>query len=278
MKVVKKLGFIGAGNMAGALVKGVLAAKLHRASEVWVSDAVAAQRRLVHRRYGVGAARDNVELVRGSEMVVLAVKPQALSAVLDEIRGAATSRQLFVSIAAGVPLRRIEQGLGGGAVRVIRVMPNTPSLLGRGMSVLVRGAAASARDLRRAMRMFRGVGDAMAVGDEKLLDPVTGLSGSGPAYVYRLAEALIEGGVRQGLDPCVATRLVFQTLDGASAMLLETGSTPKQLREMVSSPGGTTLAGLAELDRSGFFDAVVAAVGAATARSRELGGWVEEAK
>ncbi len=277
MKVAKKLGFIGAGNMAGALIKGVLAAKLHRPTEIWVSDSVAGRCRLARRRHGVGAAKDNVELVRGSETVVLAVKPQVLSAVIEEIRGAANVRQLFVSIVAGVPLRRIEDGLGGG-VRVIRVMPNTPALLGKGMSVLVRGSAASAGDLRRAMRMFRGVGDATAVEDESLLDPVTGLSGSGPAYVYRLAEALIEGGVRQGLDPSMASRLVFRTLEGASAMLRETGSTPKQLREMVSSPGGTTLAGLAELDRAGFFDAVVAAVGAATVRSRDLGGWAKEGK
>ncbi|MBI2963799.1 MAG: pyrroline-5-carboxylate reductase [Deltaproteobacteria bacterium] len=272
MKSGKKLGFIGAGNMAGALIQGVLARKLYRAGDIWVSDAVAAQRRLARRRHGVSAAKDNVDLVRGSQLVVLAVKPQTLPQVLEEVRAAANSRHLFVSIAAGVPLRRIEQGLGGGAVRVVRVMPNTPALLGRGMSVLVRGSAASARDLRRAMRIFRAVGDAMAFEDEGLLDAVTGLSGSGPAYVYRLAEALIEGGVRQGLAAGVASRLVFQTFDGASAMLRETDQTPQQLREMVSSPGGTTLAGLAELERAGFFAAAVAAVAAATARSRELGG------
>jgi pyrroline-5-carboxylate reductase len=266
----KKLGFVGAGNMARALVKGVLASGLHRASDLWVTDTLADARRLMQRRYGVRSARDNRELVRGSQIVVLAVKPQVLSAVLDECRAEASGRQLFVSIAAGVTLRRLEGRLGDGA-RVIRVMPNTPALLGKGMSVLAAGRNATSRDLRQAMKIFRGVGDAITVADERLLDPVTGLSGSGPAYVYRFAEALIAAGVSEGLDGDVASRLVFRTLEGAAAMLLETGMGPKELREMVSSPGGTTLAGLAVLERAGFPGAVREAVAAATARSRELG-------
>jgi pyrroline-5-carboxylate reductase len=151
-------------------------------------------------------------------------------------------------------------------------MPNTPALLGKGVSVLVRGTNATEADLRAAMRVFRAVGDALVVGDERLLDAVTGLSGSGPAYVYRFAEALIEAGARQGLDPALAGRLAFGTIEGAAAMLVEARMTPRELREMVSSPGGTTLAGLAALDRAGFMQAVTAAVGAATERSRELGG------
>jgi pyrroline-5-carboxylate reductase len=266
----RQLGFVGAGNMTGALLRGVLAAGLYRAPDLWVADSVAQQCRRVRRCYRVTAARNNRELVRGSRIVLLAVKPQVLPQVLDEIRPGADSRCLFISIAAGVPLRRLEAGLGPRA-RIVRAMPNTPALLGKGMSVLVQGPRATAGDLRRALRIFRAVGDAVAVADEQLLDPVTGLSGSGPAYVYRFAEALIEAGIRQGLSSEVAGRLVFQTLHGAAAMLLETGMTPKQLREMVSSPGGTTLAGLAALDRSGFKEAVSLAVAAATRRSRELG-------
>jgi len=266
---MKKVGFLGAGNMAGALIKGILGSGVYSASDLWVTDAFAEQRRRIRRHYGVAAAPDNRELVRGSQIVVLAVKPQVLAAVLDEVRSVATNRQLFVSIAAGVPLTRIEERLGGK--RLVRVMPNTPALLGKGMSVLVKGAKATAADLRAAMRIFRGVGDALAVDEESALDPVTGLSGSGPAYVYRFAEALIEAGTRQGLSPAVASRLVFQTIDGAAAMLLGTGMSPKELREMVSSPGGTTLAGLAALDRAGFAAAVDAAVSTATRRSRELG-------
>jgi pyrroline-5-carboxylate reductase len=265
----KKLGFIGAGNMAGALLKGILAARLYRAADLWVTDSVAAQRRRVRRRYGVSSARDNQELVRASQILLLAVKPQVLPDVLTEIEPDVRPHHLFISIAAGVPLCRLETGLGGHA-RVVRVMPNTPALLGKGMSVLVKGSRATPGDLRRALRIFRGVGDALSVADESLLDPVTGLSGSGPAYVYRFAEALIEGGRRQGLPTAVAVRLVFRTLEGAAAMLLQTGMTPKELREMVSSPGGTTLAGLAALDGGGFMDAVTAAVAAATRRSRQL--------
>jgi pyrroline-5-carboxylate reductase len=270
MMARKKLGFVGAGNMARALVKGVLASGLHRPSEIWVTDTLADARRLMRRRHGVRSAGDNRELVRGSEIVVLAVKPQVLPAVLDECRVEASRRQLFISIAAGVTLRRLETGLGDGA-RVVRVMPNTPALLGKGMSVLAAGRSATRRDLRQAMKIFRRVGDAIAVGDERLLDPITGLSGSGPAYVYRFAEALIAAGVSQGLDDDVASRIVFRTLEGAAAMLLETRMSPKQLREMVSSPGGTTLAGLAVLERDRFASAVIDAVAAATARSRELG-------
>lgn len=270
MRRSKSVGFLGAGNMAGALIGGVLEARLYRAADLWVTDPVAAQRRKIRLRHRVSAAPDNRELVRGSRMVVLAVKPQVLPRVFDEVRREASARQLFVSIAAGVPLRRLEEGLGLGA-RVIRVMPNTPALLGKGVSVLVRGTKATDADLRAAMRLFRAVGDAVAVADERFLDAVTGLSGSGPAYVYRFAEALIEAGARQGLDPALAGRLAFGTIQGAAAMLVEGRMSPKELREMVSSPGGTTLAGLAALDRAGFMQAVTAAVSAATERSRELG-------
>ena len=269
MRKPKKLGFVGAGNMARALIKGVIASGLYRPSDLWVTDTLSEARRLVGRRYGVESARDNRELVRGSEVVLLAVKPQVLPAVLDECRPD-VGRQLFVSIAAGVTLRRLEAGLGSGA-RVVRVMPNTPALLGKGMSVLAAGRHAKKRDLQLAMKIFREVGDALAVEDERLLDPVTGLSGSGPAYVYRFAEALIAAGIDQGLDEDVASRLVFRTLEGAAAMLCETRMSPKQLREMVSSPGGTTVAGLGVLERTGFPSSVVEAVAAATARSRELG-------
>ena len=268
---LRQLGFVGAGNMAGAIIKGLLDAGIQQPSDVWVADSVAEQLRRVRRRYGVGGATDNRALVAGSRVVVLAVKPQVIDDVLAEIRPVVRHNQLFISIAAGVPLRRLERQLGGSA-RVVRVMPNTPALLGKGISVLVKGWRATAADLRASLRLFRAVGDALAVDDERLLDPVTGVSGSGPAYVYRFAEALIEAGTAQGLASEVAGRLVFRTMEGAAAMLLESGMTPKQLREMVSSPGGTTLAGLAALDEAGFMRSVARAVEAATGRSRELGG------
>ncbi len=268
--MTKKVGFIGAGNMATALVRGILQAKLHRPAELWVTDVLPDKRRLLKRRYGVDWAESNRELVHESPVIVLAVKPQTLPDVLDEIRPEVTAKKLFISIAAGCTLERLHRGLGDTA-RLIRVMPNTPALLGKGMSVLARGGRATAGDERLAMRIFRGVGDAISVREEALLDAVTGLSGSGPAYVFLFAEALIAGGVRQGIPVDIATRLAFQTLEGACAMLKESGLSPRALREMVTSPGGTTLAGLSRLEEVGFFDGVVQAVTAATTRSKELG-------
>jgi pyrroline-5-carboxylate reductase len=267
---VKKIGFLGAGNMAGALAKGLLATKQFRPRDVWASDADAGQLRRFARAYGVGRADDNATLVAGSEIVMLAVKPQVMAAVLDEIRPAMTRKHLFVSIAAGIPTTRLETGLGGRA-RVVRAMPNTPALVGAGMTVVVRGAHASVADARRAAALFGGVGEVVRVSDEALMDAVTGLSGSGPAYVYRFAEGLIAGAIKEGLAEGVARRLTYQTIRGAAVMLQETGRSPDDLRAMVSSPGGTTLAGLGVLDERGFVDAVAAAVAAATRRGRELG-------
>jgi pyrroline-5-carboxylate reductase len=267
---MRKIGFVGAGNMAGALIKGLLSAKLYRPQEMLVSDAVPAQLKKIKKAYKVEGVSDNRTVVRESLTIVLAVKPQIIDQVLAEIQPEVTKNKLFISIAAGVPLRRLENGLGGN-VRVVRVMPNTPALLGKGIAVVVRGNKAKPQDEKLTLAIFRGVGDALAVKDEALMDPVTGLSGSGPAYVYLFAESLITGGVQGGLNPKVATRLTYETIEGAVAMLKETGKSPKELRDMVTSPGGTTLAGLSRLAEGQFSDTVSAAVGAATQRSKELG-------
>ena len=267
---MKKVGFIGAGNMAGALIKGLINAQLYTPPEIIVSDTLPAQLRKIKRRYQVEGTQENRTVVQQAQTIVLAVKPQIIDQVLAEIQPVITPTKRFISIAAGVTLTRLEKGLGGDA-RVIRVMPNTPALLGKSMTAVVRGTKAKAADEKLALRFFRGVGDALAVQDEKLLDPVTGLSGSGPAYVYLFAEALIAGGIKAGLSPAVAERLTFQTLEGAVAMLKETKQSPEELRAMVSSPGGTTLAGLKRLETGAFSKTVSAAVAAATRRSRELG-------
>jgi pyrroline-5-carboxylate reductase len=264
------VGFVGGGNMATALVKGFLAAGLYRAEQICVSDVDAPKLAALRRRYKVVTTQDNTALVRDAKVVIIAVKPQIIDAVLASMRPSVTPQELFVSIAAGVTTARLEAGLGKGA-RVLRVMPNTPALLAKGMSVLVRGRYATPADERLGLRLLRAVGQAVAVQDERLLDAVTGLSGSGPAYVYRFAEGLIAGGVAAGLTAALATQLTFQTLVGAAAMLQETGDTPEALRAAVTSPGGTTLAGLSELERRGFKDAVAAAVVTATRRSEELG-------
>ena len=264
------VGVIGAGNMAGALVKGWIACGVYTPEQIWVSDVDREKLAQFKRRFKVGVATDNAELAAGSKIVVLAVKPQIIDAVISQTRPGGTEGKLFISIAAGVPTLRIEAGLGNEA-RVLRAMPNTPALLGQGMSVLVRGRYATPVDERLGLKLLGAVGQAVTVQDERMLDAVTGLSGSGPAYVYLMVEGLITGGVHAGLPRPLAVQLVLQTLRGAATMLQETGETPEALRAQVTSPGGTTLAGLSELERRGFKDALAAAVVAATRRSAELG-------
>jgi pyrroline-5-carboxylate reductase len=256
--------------MATALIKGFLNAGLYSAREMCASDVDAAKRTALKRQHRVDAYPDNAAVVRRAKIIVLAVKPQIMDAVLADIAPYLTPSHLVISIAAGVTTRRIEAGLGGKA-RVVRVMPNTPALLGEGMAVAVRGHYAKVGDERLAVRLLRAVGKAVAVDDERLLDAVTGLSGSGPAFVYLFAEALIVGGVEAGLKPDLAAALALQTLRGAAAMLQDTGETPHRLREMVTSPNGTTFAGLNELARRDFVRTVAQAVVVATRRSVELG-------
>ena len=266
---MKKIGFVGAGNMASALIRGLLRAGQHDASDLWASDPVDAQLRRLKRAHKIEVTRDNRDLVRRSQTIILAVKPQVMAAVLDEVRAEVNPRKLFISIAAGFPLRRLEAGLGGQA-RVVRVMPNTPVLVGRGISVAVAGSKATPADLKHALKLFKSVGEVVSITGEDLLDAVTALSGSGPAFVYGFAEALIEGGVRGGLPQPLAAQLAYATIGGAAAMLSESGLSPRELRDMVTSPGGTTLAGLGALEAHHFRDGLIAAVEAATRRAREL--------
>jgi pyrroline-5-carboxylate reductase len=266
---MKKIGFIGAGNMTGALIKGLLRAGQCKPDDLIASDPVDAQTRRLKRLHKIEVTRDNRALVKQSQTIILAVKPQAMAAVLDELRAEVNPRKLFVSIAAGFPLRRLEAGLGGQA-RVVRVMPNTPVLVGRGISVAVAGSKALPADLKQTLKLFKAVGQAVSITGEDLLDAVTALSGSGPAFVYLFAESLIEGGVRGGLPQNLAAQLAYATIGGAAAMLAESGLTTRELRDMVTSPGGTTLAGLGTLESHHFREALIGAVEAATRRAREL--------
>ena len=266
---MKKIGFVGAGNMATALIRGMLDAGQHGAADMWASDPVDAQLRRLKRAHKIEVTRDNRELVRRSHTVILAVKPQVMAALLDEVRPEVNPRKLFISIAAGFPLRRLEAGLGGQA-RVVRVMPNTPVLVGRGISVAVAGSKATPADLKQTLKLFKAVGEAVSITGEDLLDAVTAVSGSGSAFVYSFAEAVIEGGVRGGLPQPLAAQLAYATIGGAAAMLSESGLSPRELRDMVTSPGGTTLAGLGALDAHHFREALIAAVETATRRAREL--------
>jgi pyrroline-5-carboxylate reductase len=266
---MKKMGFVGAGNMAGALIRGLLRAGQYESSDIVAADPIDVQLRRLKRAHKIDVVRDNRELVKQSQTVILAVKPQTMAAVLDEIRPEVNPRKLFISIAAGFPLRRLEAGLGGQA-RVVRVMPNTPVLVGRGVSVAVAGSKATPADLKQTLKLFKAVGEAVSITGEDLLDAVTALSGSGPAFVYLFAESLIEGGVRGGLPQNLAAQLAHATLGGAAAMLAESGLTSRELREMVVSPGGTTQAGLNALETHHFRDALISAVETATRRASEL--------
>jgi pyrroline-5-carboxylate reductase len=262
------VGFIGGGNMAEAMIKGLVAAGRARAS-LSVFEPLAARRRLLRSRYGVRVVRSNAELIEDCNIAVLAVKPQVLMSVAAEIAPVLDRRTLVVSIAAGVRLAKLEKTLGPDR-RVVRVMPNTPCLVGKGMSVLCPGAAARSVDVRNVKRLFATVGDVAVVDEERLMDAVTGLSGSGPAYVYAFAEALIAGGRKAGLDQELATRLAYRTIAGAAEMLEVTGRPPAELRLAVSSPGGTTVAGLARLAEGKFLGTVREAVVAAARRSKQL--------
>jgi len=265
----KRLGFIGGGNMATALIRGMLAAKLATPEQILVADIDAAKTSKLVAAHGIVATPDNLELVKRSDVVLLAVKPQNMNAVLAQIAPAVRDGQCFISIAAGAILSRLEGVLGPHA-RVIRVMPNTPALIGCGAAGIARGHAATDDDVVLARAIFEAVGLAVVL-DEKHLDAVTAVSGSGPAYVFLFVEALLEAAEWVGLEREVAQALVRQTVLGAARMVNETGQTPAQLREAVTSPGGTTAAALTVLREGGFDDLLVRAVQAAKARSIELG-------
>jgi pyrroline-5-carboxylate reductase len=275
MSIRKKLAFLGAGNMAGALIRGVLESGAADAAHVWAADPRAERLAELARAHAIRTGSDNAEAARWADVIVLAVKPQVFAELFEDIAGVVTREQLVVSIAAGVTLNAIERALGDD-VRVIRAMPNTPALVHAGATAFAPGRHATADDLAVAATIFSGVGMAIEL-EERHLDAVTGLSGSGPAYVFRLVEALIAGGEAAGLDPEDARRLATQTVRGAAELLVTSGESPSALRDKVTSPKGTTEAGLCHLAEAGFFDAVVGAVQAATKRSRDLGEETEEA-
>jgi len=264
----KTIGLIGGGNMGEALLRGLLAARLVPPGSVLVSEPDRARRERLVRGLRVRAARGNAELARAADVVVLAVKPALVAAVLAEIAPAVSRRTLLVSVAAGVTLDAVAAALGAPA-RLVRAMPNTPALVGAGATAVAWGPRVSAADRRLVLRLFGAAGRVAEV-PEPLLDAVTGLSGSGPAYVFTVIQALADGGVREGLPRAVALELAAQTVFGAAKMVLETGASPVALRDQVASPGGTTIRGIAVLDERGVAGALMAAVEAAARRSREL--------
>jgi len=264
-----RVGFLGAGRMATALAKGLVAAGFTSDDAILASDPLAAGRDSFAKTSGCRSTASNLEVVRGADVLVLAVKPGHVAEVLAEISSDMQSRHLLISIAAGVPLRTFAAALGSQA-RLARVMPNTPCLVGTGASAYALGGGATADDGNLVARLLSTVGIAVEL-PEQMLDAVTGLSGSGPAYVYQVIEALSDGGVLMGLPRDVATRLASQTVLGAAQMVIQTGEAPAVLKDAVASPGGTTIAGLHALETAGLRAALMNAVQAATLRSRELG-------
>jgi len=264
----KRLAVIGSGNMAEALVRGILRAGLLLPDAITTSDVVPDRLRLFREQFGVATDTDNAAIATKADLVLLAVKPQVMGEVLQGM-APAVEKQLVISIAAGIPTYFIEARFPR-PVRVVRVMPNTPALVLEGASALCAGAHATAEDLAMAQAIFQAVGRAVVL-EESALDAVTGLSGSGPAYVFVIIEALADAGVRVGLSRDVAQLLAAQTVLGSARMVLETGAHPAVLKDMVASPGGTTIAGLHALESGALRAALLDAVRAATERSRELG-------
>ena len=265
----KTLGFLGGGNMAGALVKGLLHAKVVPPEKIMVSDVKPERLAFLKEKHGVVTTTDNHALVRACDVVVLAVKPQVIDKVLEGASADFHAGQLVVSVAAGVPVSAIESRLPDG-VHVVRSMPNTPATVDAGATAIAPGTFATDADLEVARKLFAAVGRVVTL-DESLLDAVTGLSGSGPAYVMLMIEALADGGVKVGLHRDTALLLAAQTVYGSAKLLLETGEHPGRLKDMVTSPGGTAIAGLHTLESGGLRRTLIDAVEAATTRAQQLG-------
>lgn len=266
----QKIGFLGSGRMATALARGCVRSGLVNSSQVLAADPHEAARQVFAEQVpGAQMIDDNRQVLAASDLVVLAVKPQVMPELLFQIAKDIATRHVLVSIAAGFTLEKMAASLPAYA-RLVRVMPNTPCLVGLGASCYSLGPTATAEDGAMVQKILDSVGQAFAV-EEKMLDAVTGLSGSGPAFVYTLIEALAGGGVAEGLPAKLAGQLAAQTVRGAAEMVLATSYSPAELRDQVTSPGGTTLAGLEALDQQHGAAAFRAAVKAATRRSRELG-------
>jgi pyrroline-5-carboxylate reductase len=265
----KTIAFIGAGNMGSALIRALIARGQIPKDRIVAADTDSEKLSRLETEQGIHICRNNMEAASRADILILAVKPQNINEVLEEIAPAIDKAKLVVSIAAGITTRHIEERLPQGS-RVVRTMPNTPALVGQGVAVLCPGSQATREDLAAARCIFEAVGKSCVL-SEDLMDAVTGLSGSGPAYVLLFIEALSDAGVLMGIPRDVAMMLSVQTVLGTARLMSEMNLHPAQLREMVTSPGGTTIAGLKRLEELGFRAAILNAVEAATARSRELG-------
>lgn len=276
MALGRTIGFLGTGNMAEALIKGILGAGLVAPQDILGSEPRKQRCTEITQRYGVRMTTSNVEVVEATDLVFLSVKPQIIDQVCTEIAPKLRPDALVISVAAGTPTDAIEARLPKGT-RVVRTMPNTPALVGAGATAIAPGAHALEADVELARTLFSAVGMAIVL-DESQLDAVTGLSGSGPAYVFLIIEALSDAGVKMGLSRYNAQALAAQTVLGSAKLLLETGEHPGRLKDMVTSPGGTAIAGLHTLEAGGLRTTLINAVQAATERSCALGELAAEAR
>lgn len=255
--------------MGEALIRGLIDSGTLQSENITVAEPDGDRRVYLSRTYSLRVTEDSARLAADSSVIIFAVKPQIMGKVLEQYKQHVTDRHLVISIAAGVPIRSIEAVLGEKS-RVVRVMPNTPALVLEGASALSPNSRVSEADMDQALTLFSAVGTCVQV-NESLIDAVTGLSGSGPGYVFTFIEAMIDGGVLAGLPRPVAEKLVVQTVYGSAKMAMETGEAPAVLKGRVTSPGGTTITGLHVLEDAGFRGAIMSAVEAAAERSRELG-------
>jgi len=264
----KKAVIIGGGKMGGIIAQGLVNRQIISAKNIHVTDIDASRLKVLRSSLKIKTSSDNPRAAGESDIVILAVKPQNMAATLADIKSSMDKSKVVISIAAGITTKFIETHLGKG-IRVVRVMPNTPALIGEGAAAVAAGRHAKAGDLRIARTIFNAVGISVEV-QEKLMDAVTGLSGSGPAYFFLIIEALIDAGVRNGLSRDLAKKLATRTMLGAARLCIESDKEPAELRAMVTSPNGTTFAGLNVMESKNIHAILAATVTAATRRSREL--------
>lgn len=267
--MTRSIGFIGGGQMAEAIIKGLLQSNFYSPGDIAVSEPIEIRQQYLEHTYSITISGDSRELCTTREIIVLAVKPQVMPTVLDQVRGVIKDK-LIITIAAGLPISFYTERLANPSGQVVRVMPNMPALVQMGASALCKNDNVSETDFQFALSLFNTIGLSVTV-PESSMDGVTGLSGSGPAYLFSFIEAMIDGGVKVGLGRQVARDLTIQTIVGACQLLHASGNHPAVLRDQVTSPGGTTASGLHALETAGFNGIVMSAVQAAFERSLELG-------
>jgi len=270
-----KVGFIGAGNMAEALIKGLLSSKIFNKKEITASDISNERESYISKRYGISINKNNKSLVKESEIVILSVKPNNIKTVLKEISSSVTANKILISIAAGIPTSFISKALGKNK-KIVRVMPNTPALVLEGASAIYFSNKLNDKEKAQVLNIFNAIGKTFTIEKEDLMNGITALSGSGPAFVALFIEALSDGGVKAGLPRSTALQLAVQTVLGTAKLISEENIHPAALKDMVSSPAGTTIEGLTELEVNGFRGNVISAIEAAEHRSRELSEEAEQ--